>query len=162
MPKFSSEQITTLDELNRLYRNYDFTFVEGTKPVLGMKRDSRKNEFPIFSESMTLNISTNMRLKLGLVNHYCYSDNFNANRAIYPIVMSTNRVKQVHRVDFDIIERLEDLDGMYDGSSDVVVLGNTLYTDKPGTWIGKGGANVKMLSRALGCRVNIASKKELS
>lgn len=146
----------TLEEFNHMYRNYDFKFVEIKKRVLGLKVDSRKNEFPIFTESFELNISTNIRLKIGMINHFCQSSNYVANQAVYPIVGG-----KVQRVDFEIVPSLAHLDGIYDGSDNIVVIDNTIYTNKIGSWIGSKGKNVKMLSKVFGVRVQIKSLKSL-
>ena len=143
----------TIDELNRVYKGYDIEYKLSTQKALVMfKKTSRRDELPTLEESFTLNVSTNKRLIIGVVSQYAYPTGKHAPEAVYPVVDGL-----VQRVHVELITSLSDLNGVNDGSSNISVIGNTLYTDKVGSWIGRGGANVKILSKILG-RVEIKKK----
>jgi len=144
----------SIEDMNNIYKGYDIEFKLSEKRILVMfKKTSRRDELPILEESFTLNISTNKRLIIGVVGQYAYAVGSHAQTAVYPVINGLVQ-KNAHVLP---IEKLSDLNGVNDGSSNISVIGNTLYTDKVGSWIGKGGANVKMLSKLLG-RVEIKKK----
>jgi len=135
----------TYEELKPYYGEKIY---EGRKLCL-YRRTNSKDDVPPMLDYFELKLSTNQKLYV-----------FEADIALFEncraIIVGVDQYYS--GVGFKIIDSLEDLDGLYDGSSEINIDGNTIYTDKPGSWIGKGGANVKLLSKYLG-RINIKKKE---
>jgi len=114
------------------------------------RKTNRNNTLPPAIDGFLINISTNRKIYI-----------FEADVALFQNSRAINvgKDKYYTTTGFKILENLSDLDGLYDGSSNIEIEGNTLYTDKPGSWIGKGGAHVKLLSKYFG-RVNIKKKEQ--
>jgi hypothetical protein len=128
---------------------YGEKLFEGRKLCLYQRTD-RREDIPPMLDHFELKLSSNRKLYI-----------FEADIALFEncraIIVGKNQYYS--GVGFKIIDSLEDLNRLHDGSSRVNVKGNTLYTNKPGSWIGKGGSHVKLLSKYLG-RVNIKKAED--
>jgi len=107
------------------------------------RKNSRKEVVPSYSDGFEVKTSTNQSFHV-FESYYVEYDAFSCPVLILKDgkITSTGVNRQIKDV--------KDFDGISDGTNPIRVRGNILYTSKPSLFIGRGGSNVKLLSKYLG------------
>jgi len=140
----------TIDKLNKIYQPFGIEYKAYPKDnLLVAYKGNAINHEKIFKEHFYLKVSTKQKLFIGVLHGYAEKKS-NSNN-IYPMVDGN-----VYIYDgFSRIDELSDMYGWYDGSSHLIIEGDTIYTKKVGSWIGERGANIKMISKMLKRKIKV-------
>jgi len=120
------------------------------KGLFLVKKTSKNDGVIPFTNGFRLRISTNKRL-------YIIESYFVDFKVKSPVLISHDGTILESECSVKQLRYLSDLNGVNDGTIDMRVTGNNLYTSKP-VFIGVKGSNVKLLAKYLG-KVNVIVTK---
>ena len=118
---------------------------------LFLLKGGRNLVVPTYGKGFKMNISTSIKL-------YVIESEFVEYSVFSTPVLIDSEGNITFREKVSHLKSLTDLDGVNDGTSSIEINGDNLCTSKAGTFIGKNGENVKLLSKYLG-KIKIKSKK---